>query len=188
MTMSTRTTLILGAILALASAQTLAHRGSGGKFPASYDLDGDGTVTEEEIQTARTAEFAKIDTGGDGTISIAEAQTWLDSRLATEFASLDADQNGSLSQAEFVGSQTGRKARLAAKAFKFGDSNGDGALSLAEFKADKPVARELTRMFAMHDTDDDDQISQAEYLTPPAHLLRRGPGEGGGPGGRGPGR
>lgn len=192
--MITRKSIVLGLCLALSSGAVLAKPGHGPKLPEEYDLNDDGTITEEEIQTARTAEFTAIDTSQDGYINVAEVRAWLDRKQTDAFNKLDTDQSGSLSQTEFVGSATGREARKAGKAFKFGDTDGDSALSLAEFKALKPVSTgEVARMFDMLDTDDDDRISEEEYLTvptPPAHGGGRG-GQGGpggfGGGGRGPG-
>jgi hypothetical protein len=167
-----RKSIIAGLLLA-SSATALpafAHgpRG-GGPFPSEYDANGDGTVTSEEIQAARAEEFAKIDANGDGYISLAELQAWPAKRQEEKFASLDADGSGSLSQAEFLGDKTGRAATLGAKVFKLADANGDGALSLDEFKALAPPegGRELFH-FAALDTDDDGKISAAEYTAAPA--------------------
>ena len=182
--MLTRTAIYAGLALILSSGVALADRGHGPKFPASYDLNGDGTITKDEVKAARTAEFQASDTSKDGNLSVAEVQVWLDQQQTTAFNTMDADQSGSLSQAEFVGTQTGKPARRAAKAFKFGDTDSDGALSLAEFRALKPATGELIRMFDMMDTNDDDQISETEYLTPPKHLLLKGRGRGQGQGQR----
>jgi Ca2+-binding EF-hand superfamily protein len=190
--MITRKTLIAALCLALSSPLALARGGHGGHggmppLPASYDADGDGTITEAEIQAARTTEFASIDTDKNGYASVTEAQAWFDGKQTERFTALDTDSGGAVSQAEFVGDKTGKQLRAAKTAFKLADANADGALSLAEFKATlKPINGEVIRLFANLDTDDDGQISQAEYLavpTPPAA------GEGGpGFGGRGPGK
>lgn len=178
--MKTRSTLCLSLLLPLLAGPVQAHRGSGpgGPFGPNYDLDGDGRVTREEIRTARAREFVEMDADHDGSASIAEVKTWLEQQQTSGFNKLDADQSGTLSQAEFVANQKGRRARLANKAFKFLDGDGDGALSLAEFRAGRPAAMELTRLFDHHDLNDDDQLSEDEYLTPPP-MAAGGPGSGG---------
>jgi hypothetical protein len=183
--MLSRKPILVALFLALPSAAVLA-KPDHPPFPPSYDLNGDGTFTPEEIQSARTTEFGDIDMNDDGFLSIAEVQAWSDLQQTNAFNKLDADQNGSLSRTEFADAKTGRALRKVKKMFRFGDVNGDGALSLAEFKALRPANDEVIRMFTMLDTDDDDQISQEEYLTvptPPDQGDRR-PGRGGGRPGR----
>jgi hypothetical protein len=183
--MISRKPILTALFLALSSTAVLAKPGHP-PFPPSYDLNGDGTFTPEEVQSARTTEFGDIDTDDNGFLSIAEAQAWLDLQQTSEFNKFDTDQDGSLGKTEFVGAKHGRAARKANKAFKFGDTNKDGALSLSEFKALRPINIEVMRLFERLDTDDDDQISQDEYLTVPTPPDQgdRQPGQDGGGQGR----
>lgn len=179
--MSIRLPLQTGLLLALACAATAASAQPGPRWPASYDLDGNGKITKAEVQTARAAEFAAIDTDASGYASFAEVGTWLDAKQATDFTALDTDGSGSLSQAEFAAGKTGRDLSAATETFKLADTDGDSALSSGESKALRPTLPEAVRLFVTLDSDSDLQISQAEYLTPPK------PGKGGGPAGGQPG-
>jgi len=166
--MFARNLMTAGLLLALSAPAVLAKPDKGPHFPPEYDLNGDGSVTSDEVTTARTAEFTAMDTDASGYASIAEIEAWLTAKQTERFTALDSDESSALSQAEFVGSATGKQARRAAKAFKIGDTDQNGELSSAEFAALRPVSQDLIRLLAAVDTDDDDQISLAEYLAEPA--------------------
>ncbi|MFQ5731505.1 MAG: EF-hand domain-containing protein [Planctomycetaceae bacterium] len=53
------------------------------------------------------------------------------------FARLDKDGDKKVTEEEFVGKRTGKKAARAKKRFSKIDKNGDGSLTLEEFKARK---------------------------------------------------
>jgi Ca2+-binding EF-hand superfamily protein len=178
--MLTRKLAFAAIALTLTSTLACAAPGGGPKLPPEYDLDGDGTITEAEVQAARTAEFQQIDADDDGYASLEEMQAWTDQKVAGRFNSLDEDQNGALSQDEFVDGRTGKAAKRAAKDFRLADKNKDSALSLDEFKGLAPSSGQLIRHFARMDTDDDDRVSEAEYLAKP-----KAPNQGGGQQGQG---
>jgi len=174
--MLTRKALLLtGLVLASALPLTAAAFPHHPQNP-DYDLNGDGQITPEEAQAARAAEFPKIDTDGNGFISFAELQTWADAQKSVRFNKLDTDANGSLTEAEFVaGRPQNAPADVGGRIFKLLDVDGNGVLSMQEFKT--LIGQDhLIMQFARMDTDGDNQISNAEYLTPPPrHESRSAP-------------
>ena len=103
------------------------------------DYDGDNTVTRAEVERLRGEEFEFRDRNGDGFLDIADAsptrQRLHDMRGGDDrprrgrrgMARLDADEDGRISRAEFVG----RDGRL----FERLDANDDDAVSAAELDA-----------------------------------------------------
>ncbi|NJM84204.1 MAG: hypothetical protein HC844_18730 [Tabrizicola sp.] len=92
------------------------------------DADGNGSVTQEEIDAFRTAKVGQADASGDGALSIEEFDTlyreFTRSRMVDMFQELDADGDGSVSAAELdarVGDVVNRL-----------DRDGDGALTLQD--------------------------------------------------------
>lgn len=71
---------------------------------AEVDADGDGSVTQEEIDTYRTAKVAEADASGDGALTIEEFDTiyreFTRSRMVDAFQDLDADGDGTISAEE----------------------------------------------------------------------------------------
>lgn len=136
-----------------------------------FDLNGDGKITPEEIQTAKAAEFPKIDTDNNGFISFAVLQTWGDAKKTARFNKLDTDANGSLSVVEFEAGKPKHAPDgngMSGRIFKLLDTDGNGVLSLAEFKV-MHGQDHLIMHFARMDTDGDNQISNAEFLATPSH-------------------
>jgi Ca2+-binding EF-hand superfamily protein len=148
-----------------------------------YDTDGDGTVNEEELEAALTAEFEATDTDDDGLVSLSELQARLDRKETERFQTLDTDGNGSLNPTEFTSAKNdvgprgpfgGERATTArANLFTLADTDKDGALSLAEFKAIGPGQNHLLHIFAHMDANGDGAISQDEFLLPPTKGLSR---------------
>ncbi|WP_176556119.1 EF-hand domain-containing protein [Rubellimicrobium rubrum] len=127
----------------------------------SYDVDGNGVITQQEITTRKAERFAAADADGDGALSPEEL-------IALEDAIREEV----------------RLAR-AARGVERMDDNGDGLLQAEELEARSP---RLAPIFDELDTDGDDGISLDELA---AGRLghERGPhgfmGEGFGPGRRG---
>lgn len=104
------------------------HRLGGGigeEMMATFDADGDGIVTQDEIDAVRLAELAEFDADGDGTLSLEEYQAlWLShvyERMVDAFQELDADGDGQVTDEEFNAAFANVVARL--------DQNEDGGLS-----------------------------------------------------------
>ncbi|MEM7487753.1 MAG: EF-hand domain-containing protein, partial [Pseudomonadota bacterium] len=90
------------------------------------DADGDGTVTQAEIDAYRDARVSEVDVSGDGALSIEEFDTlYRDltrSRMVDAFQALDADGDGQISAEEMD--------RRVARFVERMDRDGDGALTL----------------------------------------------------------
>ncbi|WP_439133912.1 EF-hand domain-containing protein [Pseudomaricurvus sp.] len=94
---------------------------------AKYDLNGDTTITLEEVSEKKKSLFVQLDHDRDGHISFGEYETIDQAKrqalLKKRFSKLDEDKNGRVSEAEyasFVG------------LFSTYDSDGDGTLSRGE--------------------------------------------------------
>jgi Ca2+-binding EF-hand superfamily protein len=183
--MFSRKFTIVAITLALSSTAAFSKGGQGHgpgpgqnqpPFPAEYDTNGDGKVSRSEVKAARTAEFTAIDANADTYLSFQELQTWMGQKQTERFNTLDTDQGGSLSQDEFVAGAPGDGSEQAAKVFSLADTSGDGALSAAEFQALEPVFPQAVRTFVSMDQDDDNQISEDEYLAPPRQKQGSRPG------------
>ncbi|WP_417588896.1 EF-hand domain-containing protein [Pararhodobacter oceanensis] len=103
-------------------------RGFMGQIITSIDADGDGAVTQAEIDSFRSALVAGADTTGEGDISLGEFETiYLEltrDRMVDTFQELDADGDGVVTQAEM----DGRFGSIVAQM----DRNGDGQLDRAD--------------------------------------------------------
>lgn len=80
--------------------------GRGGmRLLAKLDSDGDGKLTQDEVNKTRGERFAKFDTDADGNLNLEEYQAlWLDamhSRMVDRFQDLDEDGDAVVTDAEF---------------------------------------------------------------------------------------
>jgi len=130
---------LVGAVLASAA---LAQQGPGGRegrvevlveMFAAIDADGNGKVTEAELEAHRAAMFTAVDANADG--------------------QLNADELAARQLARFTETLADRTARM----IENRDNNGDGGLSLDEMD-EGPGQRHFARI----DTDNDGAISLAE--------------------------
>jgi hypothetical protein len=86
------------------------QRDGGGRRMArlleQYDSDGDGKLTQAEIDQVRNDRLAKFDSNGDGKLSLEEYQVlWLErmhSRMVDEFQELDEDGDALVTGEEYL--------------------------------------------------------------------------------------
>ncbi|WP_342068627.1 EF-hand domain-containing protein [Yoonia algicola] len=127
--------LLSGLVLAAGAAQAENHR----ERPdfATLDVNGDGALTLEEMQSRSQARFADMDTDGDGALSAdemaAQATTRAAERAAAMIARFDDNADGLLQQGEMPS----RGERRAAQMFDRVDADSDGVISAEEFEAAK---------------------------------------------------
>ncbi len=90
------------------------------------DTDGNGAVTQAEVDAYRSAQLGEVDASGDGALSIDEFDTlyraFTRSRMVDAFQALDADGDGLISPEEMDRSVTRFVERM--------DRDGDGTLTL----------------------------------------------------------
>jgi len=131
----------------------------------------------------RGEHWAKVDTDGDGAISKAEAEAGAP-RIARDFANLDADEDGRITREEMHAQMQARHAATreehrarAEERYRSADTNGDGALDLAEAQLGMP---RMAEHFAEIDADADGLVTreelQAAMLARRAERMREGGG------------
>lgn len=133
-------TLIPLALAAPAVAQQGPGRGMGPQMMFSeMDLDGDGAVTLQELQTAREGRFTRADADGDGLVTrdelIAQAMTRAGDRIDRLLEQADGDGDGALSAAELDSLRETRRMAGMERMFERADTDGDGTITEAEFEA-----------------------------------------------------
>lgn len=142
-------TLLLAALVAtpaLWALTAVAGERPGGML-AEADLNGDGTITRQEIEAYRNANAAQMDTNKDGFITTDEMQAYILAKMAA------------------------KAERMAAARIKAGDTDGDGRLSLAEEKA--VTEGRIDKVFARADTNGDGVISPDELTALRAKWMRK---------------
>jgi Ca2+-binding EF-hand superfamily protein len=130
--------IIIGLSVAIViggASLSLAEGGGGMRHNFSeIDADGDGKITQSEMQDHRAARFAMADADGNGSLSsdemIARAMKRMSKRVSHMIERFDADGDGELSMDEM-------QKRHKGDMFSQMDTDGDGALSAEEFKAMK---------------------------------------------------
>jgi len=165
--MTKRKTLVLSVTAAAIAATTLfgagiaqARGGHGGERPGAefifeeLDANGDGVVTQAEIDAHAAARFAKSDTDGDGNLSVEEMVATAEARMQERM------KRGSEKMAKRTERMIERK-----------DTNDDGMLSMAELQDGKQRGGKI---FERMDTDGDGAISRAEFDAAKAHMMKRG--------------
>lgn len=139
-----KTAIFTGLVVLATASGALAFGGKaghgGGEItpPAFSDFDqnGDGSITADEINNMKSAQFAKTDTDGNGELSAEELitarQKANEDRVAKMIERFDKDGSGGLSLDEMP--ERGKNAeKRAERMIKHMDENDDGAISQAEF-------------------------------------------------------
>ncbi|MBA4307412.1 MAG: hypothetical protein C0429_11820 [Sphingopyxis sp.] len=171
-------TKIFAGLLAVSLTSAALYAAPGMKA----DADGDKNVTKAEALAQADARFAKMDANGDGTLNSADRTAM----AKKHFAEMDADKNGSINESEFMAAHEARLAarrdrhvqrmdkanadaggerrerhvgghgRSGMKMLALADTNGDKAVTQAEFR------KAAETRFAKADTNNDGTISAAE--------------------------
>ena len=96
------------------------------------DADGNGEITQAEMDAMKAARFAKVDANGDGALSIEELTAQGAQKAATRAEKMlerrDANGDGVLSADEMS------KPERSGKMFDRFDADGSGAISKEEFE------------------------------------------------------
>ena len=138
--MNRMTLAISAAAIALAGSTAALAATHGGKH--GPDANGDGTVTQAEMQAHGARMFDRMDSNNDGAINAADRTA----RQAERFARLDDNGDGEVTQAEM---RTAHEARRAERQARMAERR--------EKMADRAEER-----FAALDTDKSGGLSQAE--------------------------
>jgi len=100
-------------------------RGGMREMMVTFDTDGDGNVTQVEIDAVRQGQITEFDSNGDGSLDLTEYQAlWLDAmreRMVDRFQAHDDDGDGSVTVEEFNENFSDMVERM--------DRNGDGVLN-----------------------------------------------------------
>ena len=121
----------IGALVVVAGSVADEHGGRHGMqgmpmyhMMESYDADGDGKLTQAEIDGVREARLKQFDKDGDGTLTLGEYEAlWLDAmreEMVDRFQEHDNDGDGKVTAAEF--------GRAHAKMVRHMDRNDDGVV------------------------------------------------------------
>lgn len=142
--------------IALAALASVLVLGAGGF--AMAERGDHGRAGMEGRGPMAALDFAALDADADGKIT----QTEMQAHRAARVAALDADADGRISleelKADHVRQATGRAEQRATRMMAAMDADGDGALTAAEMMAGPGAAG----MFDRIDTDGDGAISKAE--------------------------
>ncbi len=125
---------------------------------ARMDVNGDGVLNKDDREARKAERFAAIDVNNDGEITQAEMQAHREKRKSERqakrderWASADTDNSGGLSEEELTALHEGRRGgdrggkwgkrghrgqhgRMGMHMMKQADTNGDNAISQAEFQ------------------------------------------------------
>ena len=133
--------LVLVGATAIGAGAVMAKPGGHGPRASFEELDADknGEVTQVEMETMRTRQFAKVDTDGDGKLTLEEITAHraakVGDRAARMLERFDANKDGALSQDELPGPK--RQGTV----FERLDADKSGGISREEFQAARQAYR-----------------------------------------------
>lgn len=128
--------VIVGSASIIAAGAVLAKGGPGrhgmNMSFEEIDADGNGEITQAEMEAMKAARFTAADTDGDGSLSLDELKAQglkkVEQRAAEMLERHDANGDGLLSQDELP------KPRRSGHMFERMDADGSGSVSKAEFE------------------------------------------------------
>lgn len=135
------TSLTIGLLFATTA---IAQTTPGDQFMQSWDLNGDGTATLEELREMRGNVFYTFDSNKDGYLD-AEEYVYFDEARANDVANYEADQRDQMQAVadgmSLANSDTDGDGRVGQEEFLSGadgwftqlDKNGDGGITLEDF-------------------------------------------------------
>lgn len=147
--MKTRTILAAALVASLSASSAHAASHARDTFIKEQDQNGDGVVSKDEFAATRALQFAATDADKNGSLSQAEYVGEFKARLEKRLA---ADQR----TAEKKEEERERQLRQADVRFGVLDSDKSGAITRAEFDYSG------WRMFNHHDTNNDGTVSAAD--------------------------
>ncbi len=173
--MKTIITLSSAVVLSLTMGTAIAETNKANRFLDQFDVNQDGSISGEEVQSVLDKKFTAADTNTDGLLTQEEITVAHElehkERAAKHFAELDTDGNGSLSLEEFqAGKPPAEHGDRSEGMLSRLDLDGDGMLSSIEMNS--PLVDKFTHM----DTNGDGVISTEELNQKPAG--HRGGGKG----------
>ncbi len=140
-------TKILAGLLAVSATSAALYAADGMKA----DANGDKAVTKTEAMAAADARFAKMDVNSDGVLNDADKTA----KVKMRFAAMDTNKNGAITEAEFVAAHEARADKREDRREKrMGRGGGEGKMGRHGGGM---------KMMAMADTNGDKAISSAEF-------------------------
>lgn len=151
-------------IATVASAKT-----NGPKLPSFEELDtnGDGVITQAEVDAIGEAKFAESDTNGDGYLDAGELSSQIQSRNSERRGGGKHGQGGERGKGpkeghgntEMMQAQQAERLELAVThMIQRADADGDGQLSIDEMRPPK-----AGKMFARIDADGNGEVTLEEW-------------------------
>lgn len=147
--MKTRTILAVALVASLGAGSAFAASHARDTFIKEQDQNGDGVVTKDEFAATRALQFAATDADKNGSLSKAEYVGEFKARLEKRLAT-------DTRTAEKKEEERERQMRQAEVRFGVLDSAKSGAITKAEFDYSG------WRMFMHHDTNNDGVVSAAD--------------------------
>ena len=126
------------------------------------DADGNGTLTRAEAQAHAAEKFASLDANKDGKLDASDRAARRAAMQAQMFAAIDANKDGSISKAEWDQHGADRAAKRAERGDRRADAGLDGKRGMRG-DHHGPRGGHHGMMMGKADTNGDKAISQAEF-------------------------